>query len=110
MPAAIAIVVHLLALRNGWAGDDMIVVRDNPATKSVAAAASVWFESYWPDGFRWAGLYRPFTILERERERAIPSISRAVATTLGTTIRCSNRLSYNRHKRSWRDSNPQPTE
>jgi hypothetical protein len=41
----------------------MVAVRDNPATKSVGAALRAWFEPYWPEGFRWAGLYRPFTIL-----------------------------------------------
>ncbi len=61
--AVIAIVVYLLALRNGWAGDDMILVRDNPASHSIGAALRAWFEPYWPEEFRWAGLYRPFTIL-----------------------------------------------
>lgn len=59
----VAVLVYLLALRNGWAGDDMVAVRDNPATKSAGAALRAWFEPYWPEGFRWAGLYRPFTIL-----------------------------------------------
>ena len=59
----VAVLVYLLALRNGWAGDDMVAIRDNPATKSAGAALRAWFEPYWPEGFRWAGLYRPFTIL-----------------------------------------------
>ena len=61
--ALVSVAVYLLALRNGWAGDDMVAIRDNPATKSITAALSAWFEPYWPEGFRWAGLYRPFTIL-----------------------------------------------
>jgi len=61
--AAVAAAVYLLAVRNGWAGDDMVAIRDNPATKSIGAALRAWFEPYWPEGFRWAGLYRPFTIV-----------------------------------------------
>jgi hypothetical protein len=63
LAAAVAMAAYLLALRNGWAGDDMVAIRDNPATKSIGAALSAWFAPYWPEEFRWAGLYRPFTIL-----------------------------------------------
>jgi hypothetical protein len=63
LAALVAAVAYLLAVRNGWAGDDMVAIRDNPATKSIGAALGAWFEPYWPEGFRWAGLYRPFTIL-----------------------------------------------
>lgn len=61
--AAVATVVYLLALRNGWAGDDLVAISDNPATHSFSAALGAWFEVYWPGEWRWAGLYRPFTIL-----------------------------------------------
>ncbi|MDH3568893.1 MAG: hypothetical protein OER89_01770 [Gemmatimonadota bacterium] len=61
--AAVASVVYLLAVRNGWAGDDLVAIRDNPATHSLSSAIAAWFEVYWPGEWRWAGLYRPFTIL-----------------------------------------------
>ena len=61
--AAVAVLVYLPALANGYAGDDLIVVRDNPAAHAVDAALSAWFEPYWHGEWQWAGLYRPLTIL-----------------------------------------------
>lgn len=58
-----AAVVYLLALRNGWSGDDVVAIRDNPAAHSLGAAISAWFAPYWPGEWQWAGLYRPLTIL-----------------------------------------------
>jgi hypothetical protein len=63
LAAAAAAAVYALSLRNGWAGDDMVAIRDNPAAHSVRAALNAWFDPYWPENFRWAGLYRPFTVL-----------------------------------------------
>lgn len=40
----------------------MVAIRDNPAAHSIGAALDAWFDPYWPEDFRWAGLYRPFTI------------------------------------------------
>jgi tetratricopeptide (TPR) repeat protein len=62
LAAGVAAVVYALALGNGWAGDDMVAIRDNPAAHSIGAALDAWFDPYWPEDFRWAGLYRPFTI------------------------------------------------
>ena len=62
LAASAAALVYALALGNGWAGDDMVAIRDNPAAHSVGAALDAWFDPYWPEDFRWAGLYRPFTI------------------------------------------------
>lgn len=61
--AAVAALVYALALTNGYAGDDLVAVRDNPAAHSAGAALSAWFEPYWPGEWQWAGLYRPLTIL-----------------------------------------------
>jgi hypothetical protein len=63
LAAAAAVLLYLPALANGFAGDDLIVVRDNPAAHSVAAALAAWFEPYWHGEWQWAGLYRPLTIL-----------------------------------------------
>jgi len=60
---AVAIVVYLLALRNGWSGDDVVAIRDNPAAHSLGSALAAWFAPYWPGEWQWAGLYRPLTIL-----------------------------------------------
>lgn len=61
--AAAATLAYVLALSNGYAGDDLVAVRDNPAAHSVARALASWFEPYWPGEWQWAGLYRPLTIL-----------------------------------------------
>ena len=58
--AIVASAVYANAYRNGWAGDDIGVIRDNPAAHSIEAAWEARFEPYWPkvEGFT-AGLYRP---------------------------------------------------
>ena len=61
--AGVAVAAYLLALRNGWSGDDIVAIRDNPAAHSVGAALAAWFAPYWPGEWQWAGLYRPLTIL-----------------------------------------------
>lgn len=61
--AAAAAVVYLPALRNGWSGDDLVAIRDNPTVHSAGAAIAAWFAPYWPGEWQWAGLYRPLTIL-----------------------------------------------
>jgi hypothetical protein len=63
LAAAAAVLVYLPALANGYAGDDLIVVRDNPAAHAVTAALTAWFDPYWHGEWEWAGLYRPLTIL-----------------------------------------------
>ena len=63
LAAALAAAVYLLALRNGWSGDDLVAVLDNPTAHSVAAGLRGWFAPYWPGAWQWAGLYRPLTIL-----------------------------------------------
>jgi hypothetical protein len=61
--AGVAAVAYLLALRNGWSGDDVVAIRDNPAAHSLGAAIAAWFAPYWPGEWQWAGLYRPLTVL-----------------------------------------------
>ncbi len=64
LAALAAAVVYVGATNNQWALDDELIVRDNPAAHSVAAASDAFFAPYWPflQGVT-AGLYRPFTIL-----------------------------------------------
>ena len=61
--AGVGALIYAGALANGWAGDDGVVVANNPAVRSVGAALGSWFESYWPEPYRFAGLYRPVVIL-----------------------------------------------
>jgi hypothetical protein len=62
--AAVAVVVYANALGNGWAVDDVGVVRDNPAAHSIGAAWEARFSPYWPvvEGVS-AGLWRPAIIM-----------------------------------------------
>jgi hypothetical protein len=59
----VALAAYVLSLWNGFAGDDPLVVRDNPATYGLAAAWRAWLEPYWPPPYRFAGLWRPLTVL-----------------------------------------------
>ncbi|MCH7683917.1 MAG: hypothetical protein IIB35_09445, partial [Gemmatimonadetes bacterium] len=61
----VACLVFANASRNGWAVDDIPVVRDNPAAHSIGAALDAAFSPYWPanpDGSSW-GLYRPAAVV-----------------------------------------------
>lgn len=53
------------ASRNGWAADDIPVVRDNPAAHSIGAALDAAFSPYRPATFdeSSSGLYRPAAIV-----------------------------------------------
>lgn len=48
------------ALQNGFAGDDIAIVRDNPYIRGLHNAPRLLFGSYWPDS---AELYRPTTLI-----------------------------------------------
>ncbi len=50
---------------NGWAVDDIPVVRDNPAAHSIGAALDAAFSPYWPATLDEAssGLYRPAAVV-----------------------------------------------
>ncbi|MCH7717214.1 MAG: tetratricopeptide repeat protein [Gemmatimonadetes bacterium] len=61
----VACLVFANASCNGWAVDDIPVVRDNPAAHSIGAALDAAFSPYWPaklDGFS-GGLYRPAAVV-----------------------------------------------
>ncbi|MBI4503595.1 MAG: hypothetical protein HY700_20835 [Gemmatimonadetes bacterium] len=61
--ALVACLVYANSLRNGWAGDDPLVIVQNARTHSVAAAIYARFLPYWPPPWQGAGTYRPLTIL-----------------------------------------------
>lgn len=60
--AAVALLVYLPALRNGYALDDSPIIERNPAAQSVGAALRAFDDPYWPPEHE-AGLWRPIVIL-----------------------------------------------
>lgn len=61
--AAIAIVVYLGALGNGFARDDVPVIEQNPIAHSPTTASGAFFRTYWPTELTSSGQYRPLTVL-----------------------------------------------
>ncbi len=60
--ALVAAVVHVGALRNGFAYDDEAVVTADPALQSVRTLVPRLLEPYWPDAFGASvGSWRPLT-------------------------------------------------
>src|SRR5689334_4070673 len=65
----LALAASLSGLHNGFAYDDVPLVRDNPRVHELGAIWKAFGEAYWPasmtqvhDG-RPAGLYRPLTVI-----------------------------------------------
>lgn len=87
--AALAIAVYANAVPNGFALDDIPLVRDNPRL----ADGAFWqrfAEPYWPTGGEAAGLYRPLTILSLVIDRSLlgaePSGFHAVNVVLHAVV------------------------
>ena len=74
-PALVALtaaLVYLNALGNGFALDDVNIVRDNPHIRSVAGLPGLFARPYWPDAEGVAsGLYRPITLATFALDRAV---------------------------------------
>jgi tetratricopeptide (TPR) repeat protein len=69
--AAVAAAVYANSIPNGFALDDVPLVRDNPSIRSLDGFARLWSEPYWgPAGGR-AGLYRPVTVASFALNRAL---------------------------------------
>lgn len=57
---AAAVLVYLNALPNGFAYDDLVIIRDNPLVHGLGDPASLWLTPYWPGSEALIrGLYRP---------------------------------------------------
>jgi Flp pilus assembly protein TadD len=69
--ALIAGLVYLNSLSNGFALDDLPLVRDNPEIRSPARLTAHFLQPYWPQGGEASGLYRPVTIVSLNVNRAI---------------------------------------
>ncbi|HSG46951.1 MAG TPA: hypothetical protein VLA43_03950, partial [Longimicrobiales bacterium] len=59
---AAAVLVYLNALGNGFAYDDIVIVRDNPLVHGLGDPLRIWLSPYWPGSEAMLrGLYRPLT-------------------------------------------------
>jgi Flp pilus assembly protein TadD len=60
--AATAAVIYLNTLSNGFALDDIPIVRDNAEIRSLALIPRLFARPYWPQDGAASGLYRPVTV------------------------------------------------
>jgi hypothetical protein len=69
--ALLGIVVYANAPSNGFALDDLQLVRDDPRIRSLGGIPRLFVEPYWYEGGRAAGLYRPVTLASLALDRAV---------------------------------------
>lgn len=69
--ALVAILVHVGALGNGFALDDVRLVENNPAIASLARVPKLFVEPYWNVAGESYGIYRPLTVASFALNRAI---------------------------------------
>lgn len=67
----LAAAVYANAVGNGFALDDVPLVRDNPTLRSVGDLPRLLVSPYWPDSGRVSGLYRPVTTASLALNRAL---------------------------------------
>jgi protein O-mannosyl-transferase len=60
--ALAAIIVYGNAITNGFAYDDLPIIRNNPRVHQLADQAMIWLTPYWPYSGEEYGLYRPVAI------------------------------------------------
>lgn len=68
--AAAAALAAAPAVRNGFALDDVVLVRDNPAIRSLASVPSLFMRPFWDNPGEQYGLYRPVTATSYALNRA----------------------------------------
>ncbi len=68
--AALAVVVSLSSLKNGFAFDDVTLVERNPVIRSLANLPRIFTEPYWGEGNR-NGLFRPLAVASYALNHAI---------------------------------------
>lgn len=56
-----AVLPYLTALGNGFAFDDVRIIRDNPIVHTLGDPEQLWTTPYWPVAGTVLGLYRPLT-------------------------------------------------
>ena len=69
--ALAAVLVYAGALRNGFALDDVPLVRDNPAIASLTNVPRLLVSPYWGDSTEHYGLYRPLTVVSLAVNRPV---------------------------------------
>jgi tetratricopeptide (TPR) repeat protein len=69
--ALAAVLVYVGALANGFALDDVPLVRDNPAIASVANLPRLLVSPYWATAGEHYGLYRPLAVVSLAINRAL---------------------------------------
>jgi len=73
-PASVALAAVLVtsgSLGNGFALDDVPLVRDNPALASLSSVPRLLVSPYWPTPGEHYGLYRPLTVVSLAVNRAL---------------------------------------
>jgi Flp pilus assembly protein TadD len=66
-----AAIVYLNSLPNGFALDDLPLVRDNPRLESLGGLPRLLLSPYWPTDDGASGLYRPVTMASFAINRAV---------------------------------------
>lgn len=69
--AALGIAVYGNSLSNGFALDDLSLVRDDPRIRSLSGLPHLFVEPYWYQGGEAAGLYRPVATASLALNRAV---------------------------------------
>lgn len=69
--AALAALVHLGALWNRFAGDDLYIILHNPLVREPALPWRILAAPYWPPEFFYSKLYRPLPVLTYAFDRLI---------------------------------------
>lgn len=60
--AAVAVLVYLNSLLNGFALDDVYIIPENQRVRNILDFRQIWLTPYWPEFGRELGVYRPFII------------------------------------------------
>jgi protein O-mannosyl-transferase len=72
--AAVAVVVHLGALWNRFAVDDLPIIANNPLVASLSGVWRAFATSYWPPGFG-GWMYRPLPVATYALDAPLHSIA-----------------------------------
>ena len=69
--AGIAALVYAGSLRHGFALDDVLIVRDSPAIRSLAGIPRLFVRPYWDFGGDRLAVYRPLTLASFAIQRVV---------------------------------------
>jgi protein O-mannosyl-transferase len=90
LAATAAVLCHLNALANGFALDDVAIIRDNTRVHSLGDLREIWLTPYWPTLGEYLGLWRPLAIFGYALQWAAgggdPMVFHAVSIALHTIV------------------------